>query len=51
MSLINSSLRLLLTTASKTPQLMKTKTTPAPHLAHLSTTATDVTIGAETEAA
>ena len=49
MSLINSSLRLLLTTASETTQLKKIKTPLVPHLVNLSTTATDVTISAEME--
>ena len=51
MSLINSSLRLLLTTASETTQLKKIKTPLVPHLVNLSTTATDVTISAEMEVA
>lgn len=51
MSLTNSSLRLLLTTASETTQLKKIKTTLVPHLVNLSTTATDVTIRAEMEVA
>ena len=51
MSLTNSSLRLLLTTASETTQLKKIKTTLVPHSVNLSTTATDVTIRAEMEVA